>query len=142
MFCSSWLSAKNTYATRALEKLLTEPEIIEGCKKGKPSCQEALYNQYGGRMMAICLRYAKTQFEAEDVFHEAFVTVFKYIDHYKEGSFTAWMRRIFINTAINNFRKNKNHYDHLDSHDLEITDESQMDGLQEMNNKELLQLIK
>ena len=121
--------------------MLTEQEIIDGCKKGKPACQEALYNQYGSRMMAICMRYAKTRFEAEDVFHEAFVSVFKNIDAFKEGSFTAWMRRIFINTSINNFRRNKNHYEHLDSQHLEITDDSQTDGLGELSNKELLALI-
>jgi RNA polymerase sigma factor (sigma-70 family) len=121
--------------------VLTEQEIIEGCKRGKPACQEALYKMYSSRMMAICLRYAKTQFEAEDTFHEAFVNIFNKIDTFKEGSFPAWIRRIFVNTAINNYRRNKNHYDHHDTDGLEINDESQMDGIQELTNQELINLI-
>lgn len=63
-------------------------------------------------MMAICTRYAKTRFEAEDVFHEAFVKVFENIKNYQSGSFDGWMKRIFVNTAINNYRRNLKHYNH------------------------------
>ena len=58
--------------------VLKEEEIIEGCKTGKPACQEALYRLYGPRMKGICLRYAKTDFEAEDTFQEAFFSVVMY----------------------------------------------------------------
>ena len=101
--------------------MLTEQEIIEGCKQAKPTCQEALYRLYGPRMKGICLRYAKTDFEAEDVFQEAFVNVFQNIQTFRDGTFSSWMRRIFVNAAINNYRRNKKHYDHQDSQELDIT---------------------
>ena len=121
--------------------MLTEQEIIEGCKQGKPACQEALYRLYGPRMKGICLRYAKTDFEAEDVFQDAFVNVFQNIKTFRDGTFSSWMRRIFVNAAINNYRRNKKHYDHQDSHDLEVNDDAQLSGLDELNAKELLALI-
>ena len=121
--------------------MLNEQEIIEGCKQGKPACQEALYRLYGPRMKGICLRYAKTDFEAEDVFQDAFVNVFQNIHTFRDGTFSSWMRRIFVNAAINNYRRNKKHYDHQDSQELEVNDDSQLSGLDELNTQELMALI-
>lgn len=121
--------------------MLSEAEIIEGCKQGKPRCQEALYKLYGSRMKGICMRYAKTPFEAEDTFHEAFVTVFNNIHTFREGSFGNWMRRIFVNCSINNYRRNKKHYDHQDTQDLEISDDGQLDGFQELSTQEIVAMI-
>src|SRR5688572_28587992 len=92
-------------------------------------------------MKGICLRYAKTDFEAEDVFQEAFVNVFLKIGTFQDGTFSSWMRRIFVNAAINNYRRNKKHYDHQDSFDLEVNDEAQLNGLEELSNQDLLALI-
>ncbi|MFC5272371.1 RNA polymerase sigma factor [Adhaeribacter terreus] len=121
--------------------MLTEQEIIEGCKKGKPACQEALYRLYGKRMKGICLRYSKTDFEADDIFQDAFVSVFKNIHTYRDGAFGSWIRRIFVNAAINNYRRNVKHYNHQDSHELEVSDETQTNGLDELSAQELMALI-
>jgi RNA polymerase sigma factor (sigma-70 family) len=118
-----------------------EEAIIEGCKREKPAFQELLYQKYSARMMAICTRYAKTRFEAEDVFHEAFVRVFKNINSYQQGSFEGWMKRIFVNTAINNFRKNQKHYgheQHSEDHNLASEDEPVLSGI---SVKELMEII-
>lgn len=86
----------------------TELEILQGCLKGNPKSQEALYYRYGSKMLAICYRYTRTTHEAEDLFHEAFIKVFDRIHQYKSnGSFEGWMRRIFVTTAINYYEKNK-----------------------------------
>lgn len=121
--------------------MLTEAEIIEGCKKGKPSCQEALYRLYGKRMKGICLRYAKTEFEADDIFQDAFVHVFKNIHTFRDGNFMSWIRRIFVNAAINNYRKNQKHYNHQDSFELEVPDDGQPNGFDELSAQELVALI-
>lgn len=121
--------------------MLTEQEIIEGCKQAKPACQEALYRLYGPRMKGICLRYAKTDFEAEDIFQEAFVNVFTNLHTFRDGTFSSWIRRIFVNAAINNYRRNKKHYDHQDSEGLEMNDTSQLSGMDELSTQELVTLI-
>jgi RNA polymerase sigma-70 factor (ECF subfamily) len=92
-------------------------------------------------MKGICLRYAKTGFEAEDIFQEAFVKVFSNIQTFRDGNFNSWIRRIFVNAAINNYRNNKKHYDHSDSHDLEMSDSAQLSGLDELNTQDLVALI-
>jgi len=58
--------------------------------------------------MAICYRYAKDADEAQDMVQNGFIKVFKKLDVYNfEGSLEGWIRRIMVNTAIDQIRKNK-----------------------------------
>lgn len=87
---------------------MTELEIIKGCIKQQASCQCMLYEQYAGKLMAVCLRYAKDPMEAEDMLQDAFVRIFNYINQFKfEGSFEGWMRRITVNVALKYIQKKK-----------------------------------
>jgi len=95
-------------------------EIINGCKKNSLKYQKKLYDLYKDKMFAICVRYAKSIEEAEDVFQEAFVKVFKHIHQFdNKGSFDGWIRRIFVNTAITNYKLNKKRYY---KEEIEVTD--------------------
>lgn len=59
-------------------------------------------------MYAVCLRYAGNAEEAEDILQEGFIKVFKKLDSFRsEGSFEGWVRRIFVNTAIEHFRRKR-----------------------------------
>lgn len=83
-----------------------DQQLIQGCVAGKRDCQESLYRIYSPRMFAICMRYASDYHTAEDILQEGFIKVFSNIDRYRsEGSFEGWMKRIFINTAIEHYRK-------------------------------------
>ncbi|MGV3586062.1 MAG: RNA polymerase sigma factor [Adhaeribacter sp.] len=118
-----------------------EDEIIAGCKQEKPHFQEKLYQLYSRRMMAICVRYTNNRFEAEDIFHEAFVKVFKYINTHEGGSFEGWMKRIFVNTAINHYHKNRKYAAQLDYSAVEESVPAADDVLSNISSQELLLLI-
>ncbi len=120
---------------------MTEAEIIQGCLKNEASAQEKLYALYSRRMMAICLRYTQSRFEAEDIFHEAFIKVFKNIITWQGGSFEGWMRRIFVNTAINHYHQNKKYFDHVDSAYAETSLSSSDNVISHLSNQELLELV-
>lgn len=120
---------------------MTENEIIQGCIDNKASAQEKLYSLYSRRMMAICLRYTRSRAEAEDIFHEAFVKVFKNIKTWQGGSFEGWMRRIFVNTAINHFHQNRKYFDHVDSSYAETMLSSAENVISQLSTKELLEVI-
>ena len=95
--------------------MVAENQIIEGCKKGKRNSFNMLYQKYAPVMLGICYRYSKTRAEAEDVLQEGFIKVFQKIATYESrGSFEGWIKRIMINTAINNFKANSKHYYHED----------------------------
>ncbi|WP_237144442.1 RNA polymerase sigma factor [Pontibacter pamirensis] len=121
--------------------MLSEEEIIAGCKQGKASAQEKLYQLYSRRMMAVCVRYTRSRFEAEDIFHDAFVKVFKYLDSYNGGSFEGWMRRIFVNTAINHYHKNKKIEEQLDYSSIEESTPSTEDIISQISGQELMVII-
>ncbi len=58
--------------------------------------------------MVVCLRYTDNTDEAKDILQEGFIKVFNSLPKFDfEGSFEGWIRRIMVNTAIDNFRKNK-----------------------------------
>lgn len=120
---------------------MTEQEIIEGCIKNKASAQEKLYALYARRMMAVCLRYTRSRFEAEDIFHEAFMKVFRNVQSWQGGSFEGWMRKIFVNTAINHYRQNKKYFDHVDPAYAEGLVTSSENIIAQLSNQELLELI-
>ncbi|MEJ8756907.1 sigma-70 family RNA polymerase sigma factor [Pontibacter sp. H259] len=121
--------------------MYSEAEIIEGCKKGKASFQEKLYQLYSRRMMAVCVRYTHSRFEAEDIFHEAFVKVFKHLDSYSGGSFEGWMRRIFVNTAINHYHKNRKLLDQLDYSTVEESTPAEDDIISQISGQELMEIV-
>ena len=83
-----------------------ESDLINGCIDGNRRMQEELYRRFSPRMYAVCLRYATSSEEAEDILQEGFIKVFKKLGSFRsEGSFEGWVRRIFVNTAIEHFRR-------------------------------------
>ncbi len=87
---------------------ITESDLISGCIDGDRRMQEELYRRFSPRMYAVCLRYAGNAEEAEDILQEGFIKVYKKLASFRsEGSFEGWIRRIFVNTAIEHFRRKK-----------------------------------
>ena len=61
---------------------------------------------FSPKLFALCLKYSRNTAEAEDNLHDAFLTIFKKMDHYNyKGSFEGWLKRITINTALQRYRK-------------------------------------
>ncbi|MBC8474861.1 MAG: sigma-70 family RNA polymerase sigma factor [Bacteroidetes bacterium] len=88
---------------------MSEEEMIKGCLKNDPLAQRTLYNRLGPKMMGVSLRYMMNTEEAQDVLQDGFVKVFDKLGGYSgSGSFEGWVRRIFVNTALDAIRRNKN----------------------------------
>lgn len=116
--------------------------IIEGCIKGNPNSQYSLYKSLSAKMFAVCLRYAPDYHTAEDLLQEGFVKVFKNLEKYRgEGSFEGWIRRIFVNTAIEHYRKNSRMYSvrEVQPEDAKAYDSDALSNLQESDVLRLLQ---
>ena len=87
---------------------ISENDLLTGCLEGNRRMQEELYRRYSPKMYAVCLRYAGNAEEAEDILQEGFIKVFKKLNSFRsEGSFEGWVRRIFVNTAIEHFRRKR-----------------------------------
>ncbi|MFH2142814.1 MAG: sigma-70 family RNA polymerase sigma factor [Bacteroidota bacterium] len=87
--------------------MLSEIEIINGCKKNKKAAQIALYEKYSPVLRTICNRYAKDNEEAEDLLHDGIIKILSNIKKYNEkGSFEGWLKRVTVNNAITYYHKN------------------------------------
>lgn len=87
---------------------MDEQSLIERCLKGDAIAQRTLFEKFAPKMLAVCIRYMKAQDEAEDVLQEGFIKVFtKLKDYNSSGSIEGWIRRIVVNTALDQIRKNQ-----------------------------------
>jgi RNA polymerase sigma-70 factor (ECF subfamily) len=84
----------------------SEKHLIDACVRKESWAQKYIYEHYYAPMMNVCLRYAHNEDEAQDILHDGFIKIFRYIYMYQTGtSLQAWMRRIMVNTCIDHYRK-------------------------------------
>lgn len=58
--------------------------------------------------MGVCMRYQKEESEAMAALNLGFLKILQHLDKYRHDiPFEAWIRRIMINTLIDEFRKNR-----------------------------------
>lgn len=117
-------------------------EFLNACIRGDMQRQRQLYDVFSPTMFGICLRYANDYHQAEDILQEGFIKVFSRLDRFRhEGSFEGWLKRIFVNTAIENYRKSLkfNQLEELPDANHFITPPSAPEDLQAAD---LLQLIR
>lgn len=116
--------------------------LIAECKKGESKAQKQLYEKYAPAMMSICLRYVRHKETARDLMHDGFITLFTKIHTYSgTGLFSAWVKKIFVNTALEYLRSNdvlKFSTNIEDVHDIQQPDISALDQL---SADELLECI-
>jgi RNA polymerase sigma-70 factor (ECF subfamily) len=71
-------------------------------------------------MLGVCMRYCKNRIDAEDVMQDGFIKVFSSIGKFRsEGSFESWIKRIMINSAIDNYQANLKHAFHEDVDEMD-----------------------
>lgn len=104
---------------------LTEQDLIKQCKKGDSKAQRYLYDQYGPQLMGLCMRYTGLREDAEEVFHDSLIKVFRNLEKFQgNSSLKTWINRIGVNTALDFLRKRKNALlvEHISDSSLEIKD--------------------
>lgn len=87
-----------------------EKELSELCKKHDARAERMVFERYAASLRGVCYRYVNSASEAEDLLQDSFIKIFDSIESFTwrgEGSFSAWMRRIVVNTSINALNKKK-----------------------------------
>lgn len=99
---------------------LSDQELIKACLKNNRKAQREMYDRFSPMMKGVCMRYASSEAEANDILQESFIKVFKHLKQYKDnGKFGAWARKITVNTAIESYRKRARHMQHMNDLALE-----------------------
>jgi RNA polymerase sigma factor (sigma-70 family) len=121
--------------------MIKESDIIKGSIDGDPRMQETLYRQFSPKMYAVCLRYSGHPEDAQDILQEGFIKVFRNLERFRgDGSFEGWMRRIFVNTAIEHYRKAVNLYP-VTEHQEEGVMDKEWTAFEKLTAKDLTRMI-
>ncbi|HRZ41407.1 MAG TPA: sigma-70 family RNA polymerase sigma factor [Bacteroidales bacterium] len=84
----------------------SQADLIRGCIERDPHLMEQFYKHFAPEMWVVCLRYTRNVMTAEDVMQEGFIRAFETIGTFTgAGSFQGWLRRVFVTSAINHFKK-------------------------------------
>lgn len=88
--------------------------ILDGCLRKEHKYQKMLYEHYYGFALKTVFRYIYRYDRATDVVNDGFIKFFKNIERFNAGPkedsekiFMGFLKRIMINTAIDELRKNK-----------------------------------
>lgn len=119
----------------------SENDLITGAIQGDSGMQKLLYDRFAGKMYGVCLRYSNQVEDANDILQEGFIKVFRNLPKYRgEGSFEGWVRRIFVNTAIEHYRKRSKTFQVTEAQENTVEDQS-LDALDNLAQKDLVNLI-
>ena len=120
---------------------LVESDLIKSCIAGDRKMQETLYYRYSPKMYAVCLRYSNHAEDAQDLLQDGFIKVFKNLEKFRgEGSFEGWMRRIFVNTSIEQFRR-KNKLATVPEAKENNIEDSTFGALESMAEKDIIKIV-
>jgi RNA polymerase sigma factor (sigma-70 family) len=117
-------------------------DILKGCLKNNKADQEKLYSLMAKKMYGLCLRYASSSDEAQDMMQEGFITVFNKLSTYKgQGSLEGWIRKIMVHAAIDKYR---GRIYQVSIDDIQVNGQQFSDsnsGPEQLSAKEILGLI-
>lgn len=122
-------------------QIIEESDLIKGCIGRDRKMQEMLYHRFSPKMYAVCLRYSKNADDAQDLLQEGFIKVYKNLEKFRgEGSFEGWVRRIFVNTSIEHFRRNVNNQSLTETQEVTIEDK-EWNALDTLAEKDIISMV-
>lgn len=121
---------------------ISESDLISGCIEGDRRMQEELYNRFAPKMYAVCLRYANNADDAQDLLQEGFIKVYKNLHRFRaEGSFEGWIRRVFVNSSIEHFRKKSAKLSTVSDKEESTIEDTDITALDNLAEKDIIRLI-
>ncbi len=124
-----------------------DKSILQRCKKNDKNAFAELFKFYQNYLFKICFSYVHNEQEALDLIQEIFIKLYKNIYKYDERyPFHPWIRRITVNTCINEKRKQSPILVPLSTDDESKNIEDQLaaeqDIEQEVENHDMARIIK
>jgi len=99
--------------------------IIQGCVRKNEKFQELLYKKFFGYALSVALIYNRHRSDALEVVNDSFVKIFSKIGKYDTSKpFQGWLRKIVINTSIDNLRRNNKDHQFVEADKYPIEDET------------------
>jgi RNA polymerase sigma factor (sigma-70 family) len=118
--------------------------LLEGCASKNEKAQLTIYNLYYKAMFNVAHRIVSDAVLAEDIMQESFLKAFTKIDTYHGNvTFGSWLKKIVINTSINELKKsNKFQFESLsETTDVIESNETESQIYTELKAQQILQTI-
>jgi len=129
-----------------MAKFTVDKELLEACAQENRKAQFELYRLCYSLLLSVCFRYEKNKEDAEFLLNKAFYKILKSLDSYQDSvPFEAWIRRITINTCIDEYRKSKRSKLDFVEEPMQESPTSEMDyneADKKYNAEELLEMVK
>lgn len=95
--------------------MLIQLTLIDACIRGERKAEYELFKLCYPYLMSICMRYTRNADRAREVLNIGFYRILSQLDKFDRISpFKPWARRLMINTLINEYKKEKVHYHHVE----------------------------
>lgn len=121
---------------------MDDTSLVNECLKGNSRAQKALFDKFAPKMFSVCLRYMKNTEKAEDALQDGFIKVFVNLLNYKNsGVLEGWIRRIIVNTCLDELKKNKKLLLNVSVEEVEYKLESNDFVQEQMMADDLMKLI-
>ena len=121
---------------------MTEEQLVKECISRNAIAHKKFYDLFAKKMMGVCLRYAANPDEAQDVLQDGFIKVFSKLPKFvNKGSLEGWVRKIIVNTALDQYRKNKKYQSDVEIDAVSFRLEQRDFIIETINANDLLQLI-
>jgi RNA polymerase sigma-70 factor (ECF subfamily) len=121
---------------------MDDTSLVNECLKGNSKAQKALFDKFAPKMFSVCLRYMKNTEKAEDALQDGFIKVFVNLLNYKNsGVLEGWIRRIVVNTCLDELKKNKKLLLNISVEEVEYKLESNDFVQEQMMADDLMKLI-
>jgi RNA polymerase sigma factor (sigma-70 family) len=87
---------------------ISEARLLSDAKRGEPEAFEALCHTLRPRLLNIALRITRNREDAEDAVQDSMMRAFVHLnDFHGNSSFSTWLTRIVMNSALMINRKNR-----------------------------------
>jgi RNA polymerase sigma factor (sigma-70 family) len=111
--------------------MIIQQELINACIKGDRKAEYALYKASYSYLMSICIRYTRNPDKAREVLNIGFLRILTNLTKYNPDiPFRPWIRKVMINTLINEYKKEKIHTGNL----LYVEDYHESNRYSELNH--------
>lgn len=132
---------KNVLVLFKKDKTFNLLKVLEGCEANKGSAQKQLFENYYGLAKRICLRYAASSDEVDEMINDGFLKIFAKISFYdRKQSFEAWFRTVLVRTCIDYYRKNSPKVSFIDVQEARYLEQNDY-LLERLSAEEILELV-
>ena len=85
-----------------------ERNLIRRAQRGDRAAFDALVRRYDQEVLRMTLRIVQSHEEAQDLYQEAFLKVYRSIGRFRlESKFSTWLYRVVMNVCLDHLRRQK-----------------------------------